>query len=249
MKVSIITACYNSSKTIRETYLSVKNQTYSNIEHLFIDGQSTDETLEILNNYSNQKNIKIISKSDSGIYDALNNGLKSATGDIIGFVHSDDMLASSSIIYEIILKFKEKNLDGVYGDLEYVSKDNSKVLRIWKSNNFSQKLLKKGWMPAHPTFFIKKDVYNKHGLFNLKYKISSDYDFMTRILKDDNLNFGYLPKVITKMRIGGASNKSLKNILIKMSEDCDIVYSHSTGNWFTILLKNMQKLKQLRYRI
>lgn len=249
MKVSIITACYNSSKTIRETYLSVKNQTYSNIEHLFIDGQSTDETLEILNNFSNQKNIKIISKSDSGIYDALNNGLKSATGDIIGFVHSDDMLASSSIIYEIILKFKEKNLDGVYGDLEYVSKDNSKVLRIWKSNNFSQKLLKKGWMPAHPTFFIKKDVYNKHGLFNLKYKISSDYDFMTRILKDDNLNFGYLPKVITKMRIGGASNKSLKNILIKMSEDCDIVYSHSTGNWFTILLKNMQKLKQLRYRI
>ena len=104
-------------------------------------------------------------------------------------------------------------------------------------------------MPAHPTFFIKKDVYNKHGLFNLKYKISSDYDFMTRILKDDNLNFGYLPKVITKMRIGGASNKSLKNILIKMSEDCDIVYSHSTGNWFTILLKNIQKLKQLRYRI
>ena len=249
MKVSIITACYNSSKTIRETYLSVKNQTYSNIEHLFIDGQSTDETLEILNNFSNQKNIKIISKSDSGIYDALNNGLKSATGDIIGFVHSDDMLASSSIIYEIILKFKEKNLDGVYGDLEYVSKDNSKVLRIWKSNNFSQNLLKKGWMPAHPTFFIKKDVYNKHGLFNLKYKISSDYDFMTRILKDDNLNFGYLPKVITKMRIGGASNKSLKNILIKMSEDCDIVYSHSTGNWFTILLKNIQKLKQLRYRI
>ena len=132
MKVSIITACYNSSKTIRETYLSVKNQTYSNIEHLFIDGQSTDETLEILNNFSNQKNIKIISKSDSGIYDALNNGLKSATGDIIGFVHSDDMLASSSIIYEIILKFKEKNLDGVYGDLEYVSKDNSKVLEFGK---------------------------------------------------------------------------------------------------------------------
>ena len=168
-----------------------------------------------------------------------------ATGDVIGFVHSDDLLASKTVISEIVATLKNEKLDGVYGDLEYVRKeDTSKVVRFWKSRSFNSKLLSMGWMPAHPTLFLKKEVYEKHGFFNLSYKISADYDFMLRILKDDSLKFGYLPKVITKMRIGGASNGSIKNIINKTKEDYRAIRSNHIGGWFSILIKNTSKIKQ-----
>lgn len=246
MKVSIITATYNSIISLASCMDSVLSQDYSNIEYLIIDGNSKDSTIAIIQDYQvKHKNITLVSEPDMGIYDALNKGLALAKGDIIGFVHSDDMLASTNIISEIVETFKSHQSNGVYGDLHYVSKDNDKkIIRRWKSCAFSITLLKKGWMPAHPTLFLKKEVYQKHGFFNLDYKIAADYDFMLRILKDETLNFTYLSKVISIMRVGGASNKSLKNIFLKSKEDYKAIKYNGVGGFYTLLVKNTSKIKQ-----
>tara|TARA_B100000886_G_C20425798_1_gene493926 strand:- start:3685 stop:4434 length:750 start_codon:yes stop_codon:yes gene_type:complete len=245
LKISIIVATYNSSKTIRSCLDSIFNQNYSNIEINLIDGKSSDNTLDIVKNYNRKIPIKIISEEDNGIYDALNKGIYSSIGDVIGFVHSDDILASSTIFSEIIKKISLENFDGVYGDLQYVDFDKTdKVIRNWKSCDFNDKLLKRGWMPAHPTFFLKRGVYDKHGGFNLNYSISSDYDFMIRVLNDNNLKFCYLPRVISKMRVGGSSNRSLKNILKKSREDYIIIKKNKVGNFITLVRKNLLKINQ-----
>jgi len=248
MKISIITATYNSEATLSSCMMSVLQQSYQNIEYIIIDGNSTDETLELVK--QNQLKFpkiefKILSEPNNGIYDALNKSIQSATGEIIGFVHSDDMLADNHIVSMVANQFYKENIDGIYGDLQYVDKNNiDKVIRYWKSADFNSNLLKKGWMPAHPTLFLKKEVYEKHGNFNLSYKISADYDFMLRILKDESLIFNYLPKVITKMRVGGISNRSLKNIIKKTKEDYRAVLSNNIGGWYLIFLKNISKVRQ-----
>ena len=246
MKVSIITATYNSSKTLKSCIDSVLTQDYGSIEYIIIDGQSTDSTMDIVNNFTaSYSNIKVVSENDEGIYDALNKGLSIVTGDIIGFLHSDDLFSSVTIISELVSKINSNNFDGIYGDLQYVNKENTnKIVRLWKSCEFKLDLLRKGWMPAHPTLFLKKHVYQKYGDFNTSYEISADYDFMLRILKDKALKFGYLPKVITKMRVGGVSNRSFRNILIKIKEDYRAVCSNNIGGWFSIFLKNTSKIRQ-----
>ena len=244
MKVSIITVSHNSSNTILDTIKSVNLQSYKNIEHVFIDGLSSDNTLELIKLNSKRINI-IISEEDSGIYDAINKGVLNATGDFIGLLHSDDILSSSEIISDLIEKIQNENLDGVYGDLQYVDKKNSnKIIRFWKSCGFKSNLLRKGWMPAHPTLILKKEAYQKHGVFNKSFKIAADYDFMLRIFKDYNLKFGFLPKVVTKMRVGGASNRSLKNIIKKTKEDYRAICSNKIGGFTTLILKNISKIKQ-----
>jgi len=245
MKVSIITATYNSEASIGCALKSISSQTYLNLELIIVDGASKDNTLAVIKEkYS--RPVEFISEKDKGIYDALNKGVKMATGDVIGFVHSDDLLASSEIIADIAEIFKKENVDGVYGDLQYVQKgDISKTVRYWKSEDFTPSLLRKGWMPAHPTLFLKKEVYEKHGLFNLDYKIAADYDLMLRIFSDPELNFKYLPKVFTKMRVGGASNRSLKNIKLKSQEDLKALRSNGIKNPLKVLAyKNFSKLGQ-----
>ena len=246
MKVSIITATNNSEKTIEDCIKSLIGQVYMNIEFIIIDNNSTDSTLKIIERYKlKNKSIKLISESDNGLYDALNKGVSYASGDIIGFLHSDDLYFDCYSIFDVVSFFRDNKFDGVYGNLQYVNKENTdKVVRLWKSRVYHSKLLKMGWMPAHPTLFLKKHVYEKHGGFETSYKISADYDFMLRILKDKILEFGYLPIVITKMRVGGASNRSLKNIIQKTREDYKVVSSNSIGGWFSILLKNISKIKQ-----
>ncbi len=248
MKVTIITATYNSKKNIKTCLESVLNQTYKDIEIIIIDGNSNDNTLSVVNSMLlGYVNSKVISESDNGIYDALNKGLKLASGDIIGFVHSDDILYSPNIIYEIVDCFSNKSVDGVYGDLLYVNKSNlNHTIRAWKSCEFSYNLLKKGWMPPHPSLYLKREIYDKFGIFNLDYKISADYDFMLRVFKNTDNKFKYLPKVITKMRVGGASNRSLKNIIQKTREDYRAITSNNVGGWISILLKNLSKIKQFR---
>ncbi|WP_179351503.1 glycosyltransferase family 2 protein [Winogradskyella vidalii] len=248
MKVSIITAVYNSSKTIEACMDSVLNQTYEDIEYIIVDGGSNTETLDLLNAAAKKhQNITLSSEPDKGIYDALNKGVAKATGAIVGFVHSDDFLADHTIIAAVVEAFKTQNADGVYGDLHYVALENTdKIIRNWVSNPFSSKLLKQGWMPAHPTLYLKKEVYNTYGGFDLSFKIAADYDFILRIFKQKDLNFYYLPKTIVKMRVGGASNKSLKNILQKSKEDYRAIKNNKTGNWLTILQKNVSKLKQFK---
>ena len=248
MKISIITATYNSEVTLSSCMTSVLQQSYQNIEYLIIDGNSTDETLELVKQHQvqfPQIEFKILSEPDNGIYDALNKGVQLAAGEVIGFVHSDDILANNQIISKIANQFDKENIDGVYGDLQYVNKNNiSKIIRYWKSTSFNSSLLTKGWMPAHPTLFLKKEVYEKHGEFNLSFKISADYDFILRIFKDDSLKFTYLPCLITKMRVGGASNRSLKNFFKKSREDYKAIKSNNIGNFLTLIRKNTSKIKQ-----
>ena len=246
MKVSLITATYNSEISIKTCLDSIVSQDYSDLEYLFIDGGSSDNTLSIIKKYrQNNPFIKMVSEKDYGIYDALNKGISAASGDIIGFVHSDDFLASSDIINDIVSMMKTESLDGVYGNLQYVNKNNTqKVIRNWISCDFKFSLLKNGWMPPHPTLFLKKEVYQKHGLFDVSYRISADYDFMLRIFKDSELKLGYLPKVITKMRVGGASNRSIKNIIEKSKEDYRAIKSNNIGDFLTLIRKNTSKLKQ-----
>jgi glycosyltransferase involved in cell wall biosynthesis len=246
MKVSIITATYNSEATIAMCVNSVLSQTYSNIEYIIVDGKSTDDTLKILKVLTaNATNVFLSSEPDQGIYDALNKGIEKAAGDIIGFLHSDDFLTDHKVIELIAQSFVNQNADGIYGDLHYVSSDSpDKIIRNWISEPFNLKLLKRGWMPAHPTLYLKKELYDTYGKFNLQYKIAADYDFILRIFKQEHLCFYYLPKTIVKMRTGGASNRSLKNIVQKTKEDYRAVKVNNTGNWLTILLKNVTKLKQ-----
>ncbi len=245
MKVSIITATYNSAAYIAEALRSIQTQTYLNIELVLIDGGSRDATVKIVNEVFTRDKI-VVSEKDKGIYDALNKGISKCTGDIIGFVHSDDLLASPNTINDIVNSFLKQNVDGVYGDLKYVSKENPhQVIRYWKSKTFKNSLLKKGWMPAHPTLFLKKEVYEKHGTFNTHYKIAADYDLMLRIFSDPRLNFFYLPEVITLMRVGGASNRSLKNVIQKSKEDLKTIRRNNLGYPFKVLFyKNFSKLIQ-----
>ena len=250
MKVSIITATYNSSHGIEACLDSILSQDYKNIECLVIDGKSVDQTIEIVSEKQKKhSSINIVSEPDKGIYDALNKGVNLASGDIIGFVHSDDLLASKTVISKLVSKFLNEKIDGVYGDLQYVNKDDTtRVVRLWKSRDFTTDLLRKGWMPAHPTFFLKKEVYKIHGKFNLKYKIAADYDFMVRVLKDPSLTFGYMPCVITKMRVGGISNGGFKNIILKSKEDYEVLLSNKIGGVLTLFKKNISKLFQFIIR-
>ncbi len=214
MKVSIITVVYNGKNTIEDCLKSIYSQTYPAIEHIVVDGGSTDGTLDIIKR--NKKSIsKWISEPDKGIYDALNKGIKMAAGDIIGFLHADDVYAHDKVIETVVSNMKKYNVDSCYGDLLYVDKNNTnKIIRYWKSQPYRNGLFRKGWMPPHPTFFVKKEVYEKYGYFNTNFKIASDYELMLRFLHKYKISTCYIPEVLIKMRLGGASNRSLKNLII-----------------------------------
>ena len=240
---SIITATYNSETTISETIDSLLSQDFNDFEILIIDGLSTDNTLKIARGY-NDSRINIYSEKDKGIFDALNKGINKSSGKFIGFLHSDDTFTDNTVLSNIFKSF-ENNIDGVYGDLNYVSNVNQKkIVRNWISCQFSYNLIKKGWMPPHPTLYLKKDVYKKHGDFKLEYKVSSDYDFILRIFKDRSLSFKYLNKKLVDMKTGGNSNRSLNNIIIKLNEDYKIIKSNNIGNIVTLFLKNITKIRQ-----
>jgi glycosyltransferase len=210
MKVSIITATYNSASTIRDTLDSVAKQTYSDIEHIIIDGLSNDNTLEIVKEYSHVT--KVISEKDKGIYDAMNKGIQYCTGDIIAILNSDDFYASNRVVKDALNEMKRFDTDTLYGDLEYVEKnDITKVVRKWQSNQYKKKNWLNGWMLPHPTFFVRKEVYEKYGAFDLTLKSAADYELMLRFLYRYNVSTTYLPYVLVKMRTGGQSNMSIAN--------------------------------------
>ena len=245
MKISIITATFNNEETIEDAIKSVSSQTYKNIEHIIIDGSSSDKTIQIIRKHQD-KIAKIISEPDKGIYDALNKGIKNSTGDIIAFLHGDDIYADEKIIELAVQVIENENIDSVYADLLYVSKNNTnKIIRNWKAGKFKYSKLKKGWMPPHPTFLVKKEIYKKYGEFDTSLKIAADYDIILRFLGKHKISTTYLPKVMIKMRIGGESNKSLKNIFRKMKEDVKALKKNKLGNWHTVVLKNIVKIPQL----
>jgi glycosyltransferase involved in cell wall biosynthesis len=210
LTISIITVVHNNAATIRECVESVLNQTYP-IEYLIVDGGSTDGTLDIINKYA-PKIKRIISEPDNGIYDAINKGLRIATGDIIGIIHSDDFYENNEVIPTIMNEFESTEVDSVFADLVYVKReDPNKIVRYYNSSLFNPDKFAYGWMPAHPTFFVRSGFYEKYGLFKTDYKIAADFELLVRFLGKHNLSYTYLPKVIIRMRTGGVSTSSLKS--------------------------------------
>ena len=244
MKVSIITATYNSANTIIDTINSVKNQTYPNIQHLIIDGLSTDNTVEIINT-SNFKG-DIYSEKDKGIYDAMNKGISLAKGEIIGILNSDDFYADDSVIKDVVKIFEETNCDAVYGDLVYVDSVDTKIVkRNWVSGSYKRENFLKGWMPPHPTFFVRKDLYAKYGNFNISLSSAADYELMLRFLYKYNVKLAYLQKTLVQMRVGGKSNISINNRVIANLEDRKAWKINGLKPcWYTLYLKPLRKLSQ-----
>lgn len=244
MKISIITSVYNNQETIAEAINSVLSQTYSDIEYIIIDGGSTDDTVNIIKSYQNRL-AAFISEPDKGIYDGLNKGIKLATGDVIGFLHSDDLYENNRVIEKVALAFIDNAIDSAYGDLTYVNKnDPTKIIRYWKSGKFLLNKLRNGWMPPHPTFFVKRKVYEQYGLFDTHFRIAADYDLMLRFLGKYQISTQYIPSVLIKMRVGGESNKSLKNVLRKSAEDLQAMKNNGIGGIFSLIIKNLSKLPQ-----
>ena len=250
MKISIITTTFNSSKTILKCISSIKNQKYRNIEMIWIDNSSTDETYKILNRYKNNKT-KLIQVKRKSISEAWNIGVKKSTGDIISFLNSDDFLSNENTIKKIVNTFKLKRCDCVYTDVFYLN-NSGKIIRNWKANTFSNEnqtykyfnnKLKFGWMMPHPGLYVKKNLINKIGFFNNTYKVSFDYDLIIRLLKYKRIKAFYLPIVSVKMLTGGNSNK-IQNIIRKMKEDLKIIKRHKIGGFRTLFLKNFSKLNQ-----
>ncbi len=244
MRVSIITATYNSAATIRDTVLSVKNQTYNNLEHIVVDGDSTDSTLFLINYLGHTG--PLLSEPDKGIYDAMNKGVKIAGGDIIGILNSDDFYPHSRVIEKVVRVFKNGDCDAVYGDLIYVDPFHiKKVLRKWVAGGYNKKLFYKGWMPPHPTFFVKKEVYEKYGNFNLDFKSSSDYELLLRFLLLKEIKVKYIPGVLVHMRAGGYSNRSIKNRFAAHIEDYRAWKTNGLSpKWYTLAMKPLRKVKQ-----
>lgn len=245
MKVSIITVTYNSEAFLEQTIRSVIDQTYKNIEYIIIDGASTDNTLSIIAQYKN--NIQhLLSEKDNGIYDALNKGIAMATGDIIGILHSDDFYTSNTVIEKIVAKITTDKSDAVYADLYYVDKNNTdKITRKWHSGNYSHGAFVTGWMPPHPTFFVKKEVYKNYGAFNLNFKTSADYELMLRLIHKHQIKLSYLNEFIIKMRVGGQSNVSVNNRVIANLEDRKAwEVNDLKPRFYTLWLKPLRKIKQ-----
>ena len=243
--VSIITACFNSEDIISTAIKSVNKQSYPNIEHIFVDGLSKDGTIPLIKSLSKRSPV-IVSEVDLGIYDALNKGISLANGDIIGFVHSDDFLTDERAIERVALQFIDNpTLDATYSDLVYVSKSKlNKWVRLWRPGIASKQKLRTGWMPPHPTLYVKKNRYDEIGFFDLSYQISADYDFIVRLFSCKNLVVKYVPGILVAMRVGGESNRNLERLIQKSIEDARIMRKHGLSLALCLILKNVRKIPQ-----
>ncbi|MEN9699210.1 MAG: hypothetical protein RLZZ301_408 [Bacteroidota bacterium] len=222
--ISILTVTYNSLHTLKDAYASLCEQTYTQWEWIVQDGGSSDGTLEWLESLSDAR-VNWVSEKDHGIYDALNKAMSRASGEWIGLLHADDFYPNAEVLSQVVAAFNTA-IDGVYGDLKYVqAADVTKVLRHWQSGTFSPTLLRKGWMPPHPTLFLRKEVYAHVGGFDTRYRIAADYDFILRVFQTPNLKIHYLPQVLMLMRQGGASSK-LSNLVAKSKEDLQIMQAN-----------------------
>ncbi len=249
VKISIITATWNCAKTLPSCLDSVKQQTYPNREHIIIDGASKDETINIIRDNIEYID-KFISEPDTGIYDALNKGINLASGDVIGFLHSDDVYASVEILTMIARAFEDPRVCAVYGNLEYFSHDDdNKVIRRWISKQFNIVDLNWGWMPPHPTLYVRREWYRMINNFDIKYTIAADYLSILQLFSRKDFNAVYMPHVLVKMRLGGASNKSFAAILRKSIEDWHALRSCKfsfLAALVAITLKNLSKIRQFK---
>lgn len=238
MKVSVITVCYNSEKTIERTLQSVTSQTYQDIEYIIIDGKSTDQTLSITEKYRSHIN-KFVSEPDSGIYEAMNKGLQIATGDIICFLNSDDFYESNKTIEQIAKRFKENRIDALFGGVSFFHKSNpSKVSRVYKFNHFNLSKFSYGWMPAHPATFIRKTLIKHNGLFDTSFQIAGDFDYLLRMFKNLKFNYECSKNIYVRMQMGGVSDQ---NLAAKMILNKEILFSCNKNGIKTNLLKILSR--------
>ena len=248
MRFSIITATWNSGRTVEDTIKSVLCQTYKNYEYLIIDGLSKDSTLEIARKYEPlfEGRMRIYSEKDKGIYDAMNKGFQKATGDVLMLINSDDLFARPDAVELVVKEFeRHPDVDGVYADLNYVSQSNvNNIVRVWKTGN--QKPMRYGWLPAHPTFYIKREYYEKYGYFNLSYPLAADFELMLRFIEKYKVRLTYLPLSLVKMRLGGATSRSIQNIY---KQDIETIRAFkenglSGGNIFYLFFRYLPKIMQ-----
>ena len=246
MKISVITVCFNSKATIQDAVDSVLSQNGIELDYIVIDGASTDGTMEYIGGYSDRIS-QFVSEPDGGIYDAMNKGVALASGDVIGILNSDDFYAGPEVLAQVAQAFDDPTVDCVYGDLDYVDADNTEtVVRRWRSQPYEPRAFHRGWHPAHPSFFVRRSVYERYGDFDLKLPIAADYEFMLRVLEKHQLKSVYLPSVFVKMRMGGASNASVGNI-VKANLQCWRAWQQNGLGWspLPVIRKPFTKLKQL----
>ena len=245
LTITIITVAYNSQKTIADTLKSVSEQTYPYIEHIVVDGGSKDNTLAIVNGFQHIK--KVISEPDNGVYDAMNKGLRHATGDIVGFLNSDDIYADNMVLERIANVFELKDIHSLYSDLEFFENNPNNVVRVWNAGLVKRRRFLYGWMPPHPTFFCKRSIYERFGMFDLTFKQSADYELMLRLIYRHGISMHYLQGVSVKMRAGGLSNASFKNRWRANQEDAFAWRKNGLKPYFfTVKLKPLAKLEQFK---
>lgn len=248
MTISIITAVFNRAVTIGEALDSVSGQSFTDIEHLVIDAQSTDGTLDEIA-HRRTSTMRIISEPDEGIYDALNKGMRLATGQIFGIVHSDDRLAHEHVLSWVAEAFADPAIDAVYGDLDYVAHDNpDRIVRHWRAGAFHPDKLRRGWMPPHPALFIRREVFEAYGGYDTRYRIAADYEAILRWFGKGAIRAAYIPEVLVKMRLGGESNRSLERIWRKSREDLQALRSNGVGAFGALAAKNLGKIEQFFIR-
>jgi glycosyltransferase involved in cell wall biosynthesis len=250
MKISIITAVFNRTDSIAEALRSVQAQSWHDVEHVVVDGASTDGTLFVLQNFLNVSTrsgyqAQWTSEPDLGIYYALNKGLARATGDVIGLMHSDDFFADHEVLTSVATAFADPAVDAVFGDLDYVDKSNTTyIVRRWRAGRYSAAKLSLGWMPPHPTLFLRRRVIERWGGFDTNFSISADYDSILRYFGQGKIQSAYIPRVLVKMRLGGESNRSLGRIWLKTREDYTALRRNGVGGLGALIWKNVSKIGQ-----
>jgi len=246
MKVSIITVCYNSEATIRDTIESVLTQSYSDIEYIIIDGASSDRTMIIVDQYKDRI-AKVVHEPDGGIYDAMNKGIKLATGDVVGILNSDDFYYDKFVLEKVLAIFLDKKIDAIFADLVYLQPGKlDSVVRYYSGAGFTLKRFAYGWMPPHPTFFLKRELYEKYGFFKTYYKIAADFELLVRFLARHQISYYYLPEVIVNMRTGGLSTRNLKSNWILNKEIIRACKENNINtNVFKVYSKYLTKVLQL----
>lgn len=244
MKISVVTAVFNREATLGEAIESVIAQDYPEVEHVIQDGGSRDDTLGVIERLAGPK-VMLESVPDKGIYDGINKGIARSTGEVVGLMHSDDLFAHSVVLSRVAEAMVDPEIDGVYGDLDYVAaNDTDRIIRKWRSGPYTPESLRRGWMPPHPTLYLRRTVYERWGLYDTSFRIAADYDAMLRYLVRGQIRLAYVPEVFVKMRVGGESNASIKKILRKSSEDYRAIRANGVGGIGTLAGKNLSKIKQ-----
>ncbi|MDE8652412.1 glycosyltransferase family 2 protein [Novosphingobium album (ex Liu et al. 2023)] len=244
MKITVVTAVYNRAATIAEAVASVQAQSYASVEHVIQDGGSSDGTVATIERLANAST-RLRSEADHGIYDAINRGITRASGEVIGLMHSDDVFAHDHVLAKVASAFGDPSIDGVYGDLQYVAADDlTHVIRQWRSSSYDMARLRRGWMPPHPTLYLRCEVFQRWGLYDTEMRIAADYDAMLRYFVKGGITLAYIPEVLVKMRVGGESNRSLGHILRKSREDLVAIRRNGVGGIGTLAWKNFSKLSQ-----